>query len=189
MAVMRLQLRVLFIGLVLAFLATTAPTQAEPLRATPDDRAAVEACLKLVGENAVKEAQGTSQNEAPGAAGRLAAAARDALTQRESCIGAVTISCQQQPGGMSTMGMVDCNSREWSVWDERLNRVYQDALKEAPSKLARALRDAQRVWLQWREKRCKLPSDSEGGSIVGPLYTGCMLDATARQALWLEHRE
>jgi hypothetical protein len=87
MAMMRLQLRILFIGLVWAFLARTAPTQAEPLRATPDDRAAVEACLKLVGENAVKEAQGTSQDEAPGAAGRLAAAARDALTQRESCIG------------------------------------------------------------------------------------------------------
>jgi uncharacterized protein YecT (DUF1311 family) len=190
MAMMRLQLRILFIGLVWAFLARTAPTQAEPLRATPDDRAAVEACLKLVGENAVKEAQGTSQDEAPGAAGRLAAAARDALTQRESCIGAVTISCQQSPGGASTMGMIDCNTREWGVWDERLNRVYQDALKEAPSKLARALRDAQRVWMQWREKRCKLPAtDNEGGSIVGPLYTGCMLDATARQALWLEYRE
>jgi uncharacterized protein YecT (DUF1311 family) len=88
------------------------------------------------------------------------------------------------------MGMIDCNTREWGVWDERLNRVYQDALKEAPSKLARALRDAQRVWMQWREKRCRLPAtDNEGGSIVGPLYTGCMLDATARQALWLEYRE
>jgi len=186
----RLQLRILFIGLVWAFLANSAPTQAEPLRATPDDRAAVEACLKLVGENAVKEAQGTSQDEAPGPAGRLAAAAKDALTQRESCIGAVTISCQQAPGGASTMGMIDCSTREWAVWDERLNRAYREALKDAPSKLARALRDAQRAWLQWREKRCNLPAiDNEGGSIVGPLYTGCMLDATARQALWLEHRE
>ena len=34
------------------------------------------------------------------------AAARDALTQRESCIGAVTISCQQAPGGASTMGII-----------------------------------------------------------------------------------
>jgi len=186
----RLQLRVFFIALVWAFLARSAPTQAESLRARPDDRAAVEACLKLVGENAVKEAQGTSQDEAPGPAGRLTAAARDALTQRESCIGAVTISCQQAPGGASTMGMIDCSTREWAVWDERLNRAYQDALKDAPSKLVRALRDAQRAWLQWREKRCKLPAiDNEGGSIVGPLYTGCMLDATARQALWLEHRE
>ncbi len=38
--------------------------------------------------------------------------------------------------------------------------------------------------------RCSLPAiDNEGGSIVAPLHTACMLDATARQALWLEHRE
>ena len=57
-------------------------------------------------------------------------------------------------------------------------------------KLAVALRETQRAWLQWREKSCKLPAiDNEGGSIVGPLDTGCMLYATARQALWLQHRE
>lgn len=28
--------------------------------------------------------------------------------------------------------------------------------------------------------------ENEGGTIVGPLYTGCMLDATVRQALSLE---
>ena len=186
----RALLRVLFVGFVCAFVARTAPTQAEALRASPGDRAVVEACLKLVSENAEKEAQGKSENESSGAAGRLAAAAKDAATQRESCIGAVNIPCQQEPGGASTVGMINCITREWMVWDERLNRVYREALKEAPAKLARALRDAQRVWLQWREKRCKLPEiDNEGGSIAGPLYTGCMLDATARQALWLEHRE
>jgi uncharacterized protein YecT (DUF1311 family) len=187
--IVRAQLRVLFVGLAWAFITVTVPTQAEPLRATPGDRAVVEACLKLVDANAEKEAQGKSEDGSPGAAGRLAAAAKDAATQRESCIGAITIPCQQERGGASTMGMIDCNTREWAVWDERLNRLYREALKDAPAKLARALRDAQRVWLQWREKRCELPAiDNEGGSIVGPLYTGCMLDATARQALWLEHR-
>jgi uncharacterized protein YecT (DUF1311 family) len=52
------------------------------------------------------------------------------------------------------------------------------------------VRQTQRAWLQWREKRCKLPEiENEGGSIIGPLYTDCMLDATARQALWLGQRE
>jgi uncharacterized protein YecT (DUF1311 family) len=65
-----------------------------------------------------------------------------------------------------------------------------EALKGAPRKLGAALRDTQRAWLQWRGKRCSLPAiDNEGGSIVGPLHTACMLDATARQALWLELRE
>ena len=188
--IVRALLRVLFVGLVCALVARSAPAQADARRATAGDRAVVEACLKLVNENAEKEAQGKIENELPGAAGRLAAAAKDAATQQESCIGAVNIPCQQEPGGASTMGMIDCITREQMVWDERLNRVYREALKEGPSKLAKALRDAQRVWLQWREKRCKLPEiDNEGGSIAGPLYAGCMLDATARQALWMESRE
>jgi uncharacterized protein YecT (DUF1311 family) len=168
---------------------TAVPARADPPTATPGDRAAVEACLNLVRENAEKEAQGTVPDESPGPAGRLAGAARETATQYESCIGAVTIVCQQAPGGYSTLGMIACNGREWAVWDERLNRIYGETLKDAPRKLATALRQAQRAWLQWREKRCALPAiDNEGGSIVGPLYTACMLDATARQALWLEHR-
>jgi uncharacterized protein YecT (DUF1311 family) len=164
-------------------------SEANRLRATAEDRAAVEACLKLVDENAKQTAQQQSEDEAPGPAGRLAAAAKSAATQSDSCIGAVTIVCQQQPGGYSTVGMIDCNTREWAVWDERLNRAYNTALKGAERKLATALRQTQRAWLAWREQRCKLPAiENEGGSIVGPLYTGCMLDATARQALWLEHR-
>ena len=160
------------------------------LRATPGDRTAVEACLKLVDENAKQAAQKQQvEDEAPGPAGRLAGAAKEAATQSESCIGAVTVPCQQEPGGFSTAGMIDCNTREWAVWDERLNRAYNSALKGAEPKLATALRGTQRAWLQWREQRCKLPAiENEGGSIVGPLYTGCMLDATARQALWLDHR-
>jgi uncharacterized protein YecT (DUF1311 family) len=188
--IVRTPLRVLFVGLVCALVARSAPAQADARRATAADRAVVEACLKLVNENAEKEAQGKIENESPGPAGRLAAAAKDAATQQESCVGAVNIPCQQEPGGASTMGMIGCITREWMVWDERLNRVYREALKEASPRLARALRDAQRAWLQWREKRCKLPEiDNEGGSIAGPLYAGCMLDATARQALWMESRE
>jgi uncharacterized protein YecT (DUF1311 family) len=177
---------------VLAAVVFASPALAETnrLRATATDRAAVEACLKLVGENAKSEAQKQVEDETPGPAGRLAGAAREAATQAESCIGAVTITCQQQPGGSSTAGMIECNTREWAVWDERLNRSYTTMLKDADRTLATALRQTQRAWLQWREARCKLPQiENEGGSIVGPLYTGCMLDATARQALWLEQRE
>lgn len=175
---------------VLATLVSAAPTQAEPLRATPEDRAAVEACLKLVRENIDTEARKPIGSETPGPAGRLAEAVKEAATARESCIGAVNNVCQQAPGGYSTAGMVECITREWAVWDERLNRLYGEALKDAEPKLAKALREAQRAWLQWRETTCALPAiDNEGGSIVGPLTAGCMSEATARQALWLEHRE
>src|SRR5262245_23839168 len=183
-------IRLIVLLAAVVFATSAALAETSPLRATAADRAAVEACLKLVGENAKSEAQKQVEDEAPGPAGRLVGAAREAATQAESCIGAVTITCQQQPGGFSTAGMIECNTREWAVWDERLNRSYTTTLKDADRKLATALRQTQRAWLQWREARCKLPEiENEGGSIVGPLYTGCMLDATARQALWLEQRE
>ncbi|MCC7253050.1 lysozyme inhibitor LprI family protein [Hyphomicrobium sp.] len=173
-------------GILSAFSAAHADT----LRATPGDRAAIEACLELVRQNVEKEAEGPLEDEAAGPAGRLAAVAKQVATQAESCIGAVTIPCQQEPGGFSTAGMVECNTREWAVWDELLNRVYNESLKDAPQKLATALRDTQRAWLQWREKNCGLSAlENEGGTIIGPLHTACMLDATARQALSLEHRE
>src|SRR5690349_18406315 len=94
--------------------ASPAPAETSRLRATAADRAAVEACLKLVGENAKNEAQKPVEDETPGPPGRLAAAAREAVTQAESCIGAVTITCQQQPGGFSTASMIECNTREWA---------------------------------------------------------------------------
>jgi uncharacterized protein YecT (DUF1311 family) len=185
-----IRLVVWFAAFAAVVVVSPALSETNSLRATAADRAAVEACLKLVGENAKNEAQAPIENETPGPAGRLAAAAKGAATQAESCIGAVTIPCQQEPGGFSTAGMIECNTREWAVWDERLNRSYNQTLKEADRKLATAVRQTQRAWLQWREKRCKLPEiENERGSIIGPLYTDCMLDATARQALWLGHRE
>lgn len=184
-ALLRLALSILLISVV-----ALSGSLAEPLKPLAADRTAIEACLKLAGENGEKEALRREQvNEAPGAAGRLAEAARMAPMELESCIGAVANPCQQEPGGFSTAGMIECYGREWAVWDERLNRFYKDALKGAEPKMANALRATQRAWLQWREQKCKLPAiENEGGSIVGPLYNDCMMIATARQAIWLQQK-
>ncbi len=183
-------------SLLFAVIATIAvmapgPATADPQPVAPADRAAVEACLALVTANAEKAAQASAtEDERPGPEGRLAAASKDAASRHDSCIGAVTLRCQQEPGGATTHGMIACNEREWAVWDERLNRVYKEALDGAEPRLVASLRKTQRNWLAWREGRCALPGIvNEGGSIVGPLFTGCMLETTARQALWLEHSE
>lgn len=184
----KLILRGFFILLVVSTALTTA--RAEPLKPLPADSAAVAACLKLAGENGEKEAQRKEPiSETPGAAGRLAEAARLAPLELESCIGAVAHPCQQRPDGNTTAGMIECYGREWAVWDERLNRFYKGALKDAAPKLAAAMRATQRAWLQWREQKCKLPAvENEGGSIVGPLYNSCMMEMTARQAIWLQQK-
>lgn len=184
-------MRRLFVTTLLALAPLAAAAQESPPKPTAQDRDAVAACLKLADENGARDAAKTSHPDEPATPqGRLEAAAKDALADPASCIGAVSILCQQQPGGYSTAGMIACTEREWAVWDERLNQAYRAALKDAEPKLSTALKATQRAWLAWRKETCKLPGiENEGGSIVGPLYLGCMMEATARQAIWLGQRQ
>ena len=49
------------------------------------------------------------------------------------------------------------------------------------------LRDTQRAWLAFRDKKCDAAGlPMEGGTGARLLSTDCYLQETARQALWLE---
>ncbi len=154
------------------------------------DRAAVEACLKLAAERSAAQANSSAPaHAAPGAAAYLDRAADAAKADPASCIGIVSDPCQEEPGGGSTYGMIDCNRRELAVWEERLNRLYRAAVKGG-GKEADAIRRAERAWIALRDAKCALPGvEEEGGSIVGPLETACLMEATGRQAIWLERRQ
>jgi uncharacterized protein YecT (DUF1311 family) len=118
----------------------------------------------------------------------------------DTCIGAVQGPCLKGRGGDTTVGMKDCGGREIAVWDERLNAAYrivlsgtlgkQEAVRGGGSKTltgADILRDAQRSWLAFRDKKCDAASlPMEGGTGAGLLSVDCYLQETARQALWLE---
>jgi uncharacterized protein YecT (DUF1311 family) len=161
-------LAVCFLGAVMA------PAGADP--AKPQDRAAIAACLKHVGERIA------AQTGAPAPKPEEPVGSIDPA----SCVGIVASACQRQPGFGSTPGMIDCNHRELAVWDERLNRFYRIIVKGGGN-TAKAVQRAERAWLALRDAKCDLPSIlEEGGSIVGPLESACLYEETARQALWLE---
>jgi flagellar motor protein MotB len=119
------------------------PATAE--QALPEDRAVIAACLAAVAENITRQGPGDLSDEAPGIAGRLAAAARDSQRKASSCIGAVLVPCFQKPDVLSTAAMLECSSRELEVWDEQLNAAYKAALAEASPATEKALREAQRL--------------------------------------------
>ena len=141
-------------------------------KATAKDRATVESCLK---------------------------AAEAAKRGPETCIGSVQGPCIEAPGGDTTMGMKECAGREIAVWDERLNAAYrkvlsgqlgtQEAVRGGGSRKltgADILRDAQRSWISFRDKKCDAASlPMEGATGAGLLSVDCHLQETARQALWL----
>jgi uncharacterized protein YecT (DUF1311 family) len=121
----------------------------------------------------------------------------------EACIGTVRDACQKGPEAGSEVGNRNCIGLELEAWDERLNDAYkkilvgdlstQQAQRAGPSGELRTLtgadilRDAQRAWIAFRDKKCdaaRLPL--EGGTGAMTLEATCLLTETARQALWIE---
>jgi uncharacterized protein YecT (DUF1311 family) len=159
-------------GACLALATIADPGQAQ-VKGLAEDRAALAACLDT---------------------------AKAARKSAESCIGIVQDACAKEPGNGSNAAMSGCVGREVTVWDERLNAAYKAALagdlagREAyrdggARKLtgAEVMREAQRAWIGFRERKCsaaRLPM--EGGSGAALLGGACFLQETARQAIWLE---
>ncbi len=161
-------------------------TAAEPAAA---DRATLAACLDLVKKN--DAARGVHDpdelTEKPGPAGRLAAARAEAPRKSESCIGVVSTACIQAAGNESNSVMLECYGRESDAWDGRLNAAYKALLVKGDGKeVADGLHKTQRNWIAFRDAACAQPAVVFQGTMAGPMSAWCVLDMTARQALWLE---
>ena len=162
-----------------------------------DDRAAVASCLDLVAQaskryfealnRAQAEDDGEPKAEKIDPAEWLRHAGERAAIDETSCIGVVSTPCQETHEGRSNAGSADCIRRELAVWDERLNKSYKrwiDACGEA--NVCAARRKFARAWLAARDARCALPWIEMQGTMANPLTISCMLDATARHAIWLD---
>ena len=122
----------------------------------------------------------------------------------ETCVGTIRDACFASGKGGSEAGNRNCIGLETDAWDERLNAAYRKLLagelgevqtqRASPSGGVQAvtgadiLREAQRAWIAFRDKKCdaaRLPM--EGGTGAMTLEDDCQLYETARQALWLEN--
>jgi uncharacterized protein YecT (DUF1311 family) len=121
--------------------------------------------------------------------------------QGAECIGLAAEACMAAPGGYSTVGMVGCVGAEHDWWDAALNTAYRrlrarevaaDAgWQPIPGQMPRpstagALRDAQRLWIDWRDATCRYEElqwwGGSGASLAG---ISCRMRLTAEQALTL----
>jgi uncharacterized protein YecT (DUF1311 family) len=121
----------------------------------------------------------------------------------ETCIGASAQACMvENEGGYSTLAMGFCFDRELQYWDAALNAAYQQLRNQlaatdaenrtydanAPSQ-ADALRDMQRAWIAYRDRRCDYERSLWGGGTGGgPAGIACLMSETAHQALYLEEQ-
>jgi uncharacterized protein YecT (DUF1311 family) len=86
----------------------------------------------------------------------------------------------------STYEMVECLRAKTVQWDKRLNRAYQQALKDAGTPAqADQLRAAQRLWVEYRDANCRYYDLSEG-TIARIEASECMRSMTEARAKELE---
>ncbi|MGD9543990.1 MAG: lysozyme inhibitor LprI family protein [Methylocystis sp.] len=169
--------------LALACIAVLPAQAAAPSR---EDRAEIEACLARAADNAKKAAPRKDElDEAPGAEGRLAAAAGNAAQEPSSCVGVLAKTCIKKAGNTSNAVLNECYEREAAVWDSRLNASYRAALARIDKPAADNLRKTQRAWTAWRDAACRQPDVTFKGTMAGPMAAWCAMDLTARQALWM----
>ena len=104
------------------------------------------------------------------------------------CIGAAFNSCQNEsPQSTTTIGMMECSSRETSWWDKMLNENYSILKDKLEREDFVELRKAQRAWITYRDEKCNFEYFYwREGTIRSIFYSSCQLDMTARRALELD---
>lgn len=104
----------------------------------------------------------------------------------DRCIGVVADECLDKNTDPSTYGMVNCSTIEYNVWEDRLNRTYKELISTLDPKPKVRLRDIERAWIAFRDKKCDFYQRDEGGTSVIPLGAYCMMEETGRQAVFLD---
>jgi uncharacterized protein YecT (DUF1311 family) len=152
--------------------------------------AAVKACVDLVKRNVNgRPLHGAAEfEEKVGPEGRLAGAAKLAPFEAGSCIGVVATACVQKIGEMARdVEFAECRDRETKVWDARLNEAYRRAQSKMEKQALDNLRKVQRAWIAFRDASCRQSSVTFQGTMAGPMVSYCLMNLTARQAIWMEN--
>jgi uncharacterized protein YecT (DUF1311 family) len=105
--------------------------------------------------------------------GAVAAADREFSKDFEACL--------DKAGGV-TPAMIDCISAELKRQDALLNQNYRQLMASLSAGRKKALQEAQRAWIKFRDTNCDFYYDPGGGSAARIDANECLLNATADRA-------
>jgi uncharacterized protein YecT (DUF1311 family) len=72
-----------------------------------------------------------------------------------------------------------CAHRDYKAADAQLNAAYRVLTAKIDANAKTLLVEAQRAWIQFRDKECKYEAaENEGGSIYPMIYSGCLTRLT-----------
>lgn len=90
-------------------------------------------------------------------------------------------TCMDASGGVTT-NMLDCMGSEIKQQDARLNQNYKGAMQALAPAQQTQLRDAQRLWVKFRDADCTLLGSLTGGTSDSVNRASCFLDMTKKRA-------
>ena len=96
-------------------------------------------------------------------------------------------ACMDTSGGV-TSNMVDCYNEELTRQDARLNEAYKMTMSAFSAESKTRLRDAQRLWIKFRDADCEIYYTLSGGTMDMLNGADCVLSMTKKRAddlLWL----
>jgi uncharacterized protein YecT (DUF1311 family) len=106
--------------------------------------------------------------------------------QPEECVGAVADACLEKGKDLSVYDIIGCHGDEADVWDERLNHDYQALMKTMKGPDKERVRDLERAWIDFRDKKCAYRQMEDEGMVGMIQNIHCYNVETARQALFLQ---
>ncbi len=123
----------------------------------------------------------------------------DGISDTRACVGVYARACMAEPGGDTTLGMADCATAEAAAWDRVLDETFAElvvlsrdliALEQqagaTPAPLDEMLREAQGVWIRFRESDCAQEYAVWGeGSMRSVAGAWCRLDRTSQRVIEL----
>ncbi len=90
-------------------------------------------------------------------------------------------TCLDKAAGV-TPAMIDCISAELKRQDALLNQNYRKLMASLSAERKKALQEAQRAWIKFRDTNCDFYYDPDGGSAARVDANECLLNATADRA-------
>lgn len=79
----------------------------------------------------------------------------------------------------SQTALNSCSANALKASDQKINSVYSNFMKALNSKEKIQLRDAQRSWIQYKEKDCQFQSSPvEKGSLYPFVHNSCLVEKT-----------
>jgi len=88
------------------------------------------------------------------------------------------LTCLDKASGV-TVEMITCINAETKRQDVRLNENYNKLGSKLSANRKKALLEAQRAWIKFRDANCRFYYDPEGGSSARVAADECLLNATA----------